>query len=251
MKTDRLVGLAKTYLDGFEPSDPLILQKLKAAEAELKRELRVLLEPTTIFPYTPTEEEIGALDGEPYLEEPGYDYDPEFFRAERWGYIVARQHPIISVEFVRFAYPAPTTQFFALPSDWLRIDKKYGHIRMVPASSSFAAPLGAFLLQALGGGSTIPSMIQVKYKAGLANAREDFPDLIDLLYKKASLSLIEDQFVPGGGSISADGLSQSFSVKLQDYRDMVDRKMNGPKGANGGLFTAIHGIQAGFLGTMA
>lgn len=248
-RADRLLLAMQSYAPDVTLSDAYLLQQIQASEADIARRLKALLEPTTIFPYEPTEAEIEALDDAPYEEEPGYDYDPEFFRAERWGYIVTRHKPIIGVDFVRMSYPNPTAAFYTIPADWLRLDKKYGHIRMVPASSAFTAPLGAFIMQALSGGSSIPSMIQVKYRAGIQNAKTDpkWADLIDVILKQAVLNIIEGSYLPQSGSISADGLSQSTSFDVQKYRETIDYKLFGPKGSNGGLWTSIHGI----VGTMA
>ena len=66
--------------------------------------------------------------------------------------------------------------------------------------------------------------------------------------KKAVLKILEDSFLPQSGSISADGLSQSLSVDMEKYHDMIDRTLNGGKGSNGGLMTAIHGVRIGVLG---
>ena len=250
LRRDRVVLVAKNYLGKVDFSDDFLLGKIIAAEADVARQLKAPLEPTTIFPYAPSEAEIAGLDGKPWMEEPGYDYDPEFFQANRFGYIITRQRPIVSVEFVRFAYPSPQNQVFAIPNDWLRIDKKYGHVRLVPAGTAFAAPLGAFLLQALGGGSTIPAMIQVKYVAGLTDARKSWPDLIDVILKKAVLGLLGDAFVPGSASVSADGLSRSVAVDLAKYEEIVAQKLFGPKGSNGGLWTAIHGVGGTVLGVV-
>lgn len=251
LRNDRLVTIMQTYFPDVTLSDDYLMQKIYAAEKDVSRQLKVLFEPTVIFPYEPTQEEITALNGDPYIEEPGYDYDSHFFQGDRWGYIVTRQHPIISVEFVRMVYPDARQAFYTIPQAWLRLDKKYGHIRMVPASQTFVAPLGAFLMQALGGGSSIPSMIQVKYVAGLTDARDEWPDLIDVILKTAVLKTFQDGLFPSSESISADGLSQSRSVKIQDYEDMVNTKLFGPKGSNGGLWTAIHGIPMGVVGVLA
>ncbi len=264
LRTDRLALMLATYLQGFAPSDGYLLSKLQAAEAETSHALKVLFEPTTIFPTQPTPAQITAIGAKPtppsapYLVEPGYDYDPSFFEADKWGYLVTRQHPIISVTSITLVYPQPTNQVFVIPNDWLRIDPKYGTIRMIPASSAFYAPLGAFLMQALGGGRTIPSMIQVQYVAGLDKTGtgtpysiDSFPDLIDVIKKKAVLSILQDNFIPGSASISADGLSQSISLKMMDYEDIVNLKLFGPKGANGGLWTAIHGLSHSVLGIIA
>lgn len=250
-KADRLLAAAQTFFPGVVLSDAYLLQQIQAAEADIARRLKVRLEPTTIFPYAPTEGEISALGAMPWAEEPGYDYDPEFFRGDRWGFIVLRQKPVVSVEFVRMSYPNPTVTFFTIPHDWIRLDKKAGHIRMVPASSGFTAPLSAFIMQAMGGGSTIPFMIQVKYVAGLTGVKTDpaWADLLDVILKQAVLNIIDGSFPTLSGSISADGLSESRSVDPEKYREMVDFKLHGAKGSNGGLFAAIHGISMGVLGS--
>ncbi|MDP3327194.1 hypothetical protein [Parvibaculum sp.] len=249
-RADRLASIISTYFPSVTWSDAYLLQQIQAAEKDVSRKLKVKLEPTAVFPYPPSDEEIAALDGKPYLDEPGYDYDPEFFRAERWGYIVTRHKPIISVEEVRLAYPSPSQTVYRIPDDWLRLDRKYGQIRMVPASSAFVAPLGAFIMQALGGGHTIPSMIQVKYTVGLENAVTEWPDLIDVIMKSAVLRLIKGGFFPGSESISADGLTQSRTVKIEDFEKPIEEALFGPKGSNGGLWTAIHGIPMGIVGVV-
>lgn len=250
-RNDRLASVKTTYFPDAVWSDAYLLQQLQAAESDISRRLKVKLEPTAVFPYPPSEEEIAALDGKPYLDEPGYDYDPEFFRAERWGYIITRQRPIISVEEVRLAYPSPSQTVYKIPDDWLRLDRKYGQIRMVPASSAFVAPLGAFIMQALGGGHTIPSMIQLKYTAGLEDAKTKWPDLIDVIMRAAVLKMIKGGFFPGSESISSDGLTQSRTVKTEDFDEEIEHALFGPKGSNGGLWTAIHGMSTGMMGVVA
>src|SRR3546814_15149872 len=89
-------------------------------------------------------------------------------------------------------------------------------------------------MQALGGGRTIPFMIQLTYVAGLANAARDYPDLLDVIKKKAVLKIVQDRYLPQSGSISADGLSQSVSVQMDQYQDVIDHALYGGKGTNGG-----------------
>lgn len=265
-RADRLALMAAQYLAGLTITDTYLLNKLRAAEAETMRDLRVRFQPTTFFAGggqgVPTPAQITALGDKALWDvEPGYDYSPSFFQGDNWGYLITRQKPILSVASVTFVYPNPTNAVFAIPNDWLRIDQKYGHIRMVPASSQFIAPLGAFIMQALGGGTTIPSMIQMTYRAGLDAPVKDggqlpfsidsYPDLINVIRKRAILDIIKDCFVPSSTSISADGLSQSIGLKMADYEDEIDRKLFGGKGSNGGLKTAIHGVIGSVLGMIA
>src|SRR5690606_13966831 len=128
LRADRLLLAAKTVLSGAKFSDDYLWDRICTAEAEIAHDLRVPLVPTQFFPHPPTAEQISALGGKPWSIDPAYDYDPEFFRGEKWGFLVMRQKPLIEVQRVRFVYPAPTVGFYEIPGDWLRMDRKYGHI---------------------------------------------------------------------------------------------------------------------------
>ncbi|MEY8688444.1 MAG: hypothetical protein AB9M53_01010 [Leptothrix sp. (in: b-proteobacteria)] len=251
LRRDRLVLMSQSLGIGADKmTDEFLYSKLLMAEASVARELRVFLQPTVILPEEAPQAEIDALEqaGTPYAMESAYDYSPDFFTGESWGYLVTKHRPIVSVQSIKLSYPLPHQSVFEVPSDWIRTDRKYGHIRMVPGSMLFSAPLAVFALPALGGGRMVPNMIQVRYTAGLRNIQRDWPDLVDAVLKTAVVSLIEDAMLPASGSISADGLSQSLSTDASKYRDAVERLLRGPPGSNGGLFTAIHGIVMGFPG---
>jgi hypothetical protein len=244
MKQQQLMLASKYVLPkSFVISDDYLLSKLKAAEADASRQLRIYFEPTIIIPDDASQSEIDALEAAStrYAQEAAYDYDSHFFSGERWGYIVTKEKPIISVQSIKFAYPAPTNQIFSIPDSWIRLDKKFGHIRLVPASQSFSAPLSAFIMQALGGGRTVPFMIHVRYTAGLSNPVQNYPDLVDLVKKMAIMRIMQDAFLPQSGSISSDGLSQSMSVDLQKWHDGIEDKLDA-------LRDAIHGPRIAFLG---
>lgn len=250
-RSDYLAEPAKKHFPDATFSDTYLLAKLQAAEQETSMALKVLLEPTKIFSVVdPTSDQITALGETPYLVEPGYDYGPDFYDGSSWGYIVTRQQPIISVDFIQFAYPSPEVAAFQIPTSWMRIDKKYGTIRLVPATASWSAPLGAFLMQAMGGGSVIPSMIEIQYMAGLQNAKTAWPALMDVIYKTAVLKIIQDTWATASGSISVDGMSQSLSIDMKGWREIIDVALNGPKGSNGGLWTAIHGLTNTVMGVV-
>lgn len=245
----RLAPIQSRYFPTVQLDDADLLAQLKAAERTITSQLKVKLQPTTIFPYTPSQAEIDALPaGEPWDEEPGYDYSRDFFTGDKWGYLLLRSRPAIEVKSIKFSYPAPTNTVHIIPNDWIRLDKKYGHVRLVPASAAFAAPFGAFLLAALGAGRAIPSMIQVIYRAGLTDVRERWPHLLEVIYQQASLTVIKSQFLPLSGSISGDGLSQSFSFDGEKHEGLIQTALFGPKGSNGGLWTEIHGIGVGVVG---
>lgn len=241
---------AQNALPGVTVSDDYLYGKLLAAEKEVSRLLKVYLVPTVIIPDDAPQAEVDALEAGQvnYAQEGAYDYDPDFFHGDRWGFIVTQSRPIISVASIQFAYPQPNTVVFTVPTDWIRLNKKYGQIQLVPASSAFTAPLSAFLLQAMGGGRTIPFMVRVRYTAGLKNAATEWPDVVDVIKRKAMLKIVMDAFVPQSGSISADGLSQSMSLDFTKYGEAIDDTLFGPKGQNSGLMTAIHGIRVGGMG---
>ncbi len=235
LRQDRL---SAPLLAGLDLSDSYLEMQLRAAEAEAAIALRVFLSPTLVLPETATDAEKDALDeaGTPWAEEPGYDLEGDFFAGERWGYLVTRQRPIISVQSMRFVYPSPTSGVFDVPAAWIRVDKKYGHIRLVPGMQAFAAPMAAWVMQTMGGGRTIPQMIQLRYTAGLRNAAVQYPELLDLVQRMALLRVIQNQFPAASGSISADGLSESASIQPEKYQQDIDASLER-------LRQAIHGIQ--------
>ena len=237
IKRDRLAAALANYLEEA-PSDDYIWAKLMAAEAETQHALRVWFTPREVIPESADAAEAAALAaGGAVVElEPGYDYDPALFHGNTWGRLDLRHTPIIAVHGITFTYPGVANSAFTVPRDWIRLDRKYGVVNLVPASSAVALPLDAFRLSILGGGRSVPLMVQVRYSAGLSNACADYPDLVDLVMKAAVLGMIDDQFVPQSGSVSADGLSQSISMDAQKYRDMLDRKTDR-------LRDALHGIR--------
>lgn len=248
LRRDRLVLAASGAMPNVSVSDDYLWDKLRAAESEMAHELRVPLAPTHFFPEQPTQAEIAALNGAPWGVDPGYDYQPnDFAFNDKWGFIRLRNKPLHSVSRVRFAYPGGPTAHYDLPLDWIRPDAKFGYIQFVPSSTAFAAPLNTFVMQAIGQGRTIPLAIQISYVAGLKDVGVNYPELLDAIYKKAALKVLEDTFLPQSGSISADGLSQSINTDMDKYHDTIDRILHGGKGTNGGLMAAIHGIRMGVL----
>ena len=242
IRADQLMLAAKSILSGAEMSDDMIWEKVRAAEAEVAARLRVPLVPTKFFPFAPKESDIAALDGMAWDRDPGYDYSAEMFMRDRWGYMVTRHRPIISVESIRFAYPTLESNFYTLPNDWLRIDHRLGHISIVPSSALFYVGGANMILQALTQSRTIPLMMRMTYTAGLEDAATRYPQLLDAIKKQAVVKMIGDAFLPSSGSISGDGLSQSLSVNVDQYQGMVDKILFGDNG-NGGLRSLLHGVE--------
>jgi hypothetical protein len=234
---------ANSVIDTSKIADDDVLDLLNAAEAELSRRLRVYLQKTKILPNDSPQSEFDALDASatPYAVESSYDYDPEFFKGDRWGFITTRERPIHSVESIEFAYPAPTNQVWSVPADWIRMDKKYGQIRLVPATQSFSAPLTAFVMQALGGGYLVPFMIRIRYFAGLENVKKDWPDVVNLVKMIATFRMLSGAFLPSSTSTSADGLSESDSIQLSDWEANIDNRIEK-------LREAIFGVRVSAMG---
>lgn len=243
IRNDRLMAAAAGVLSDVKVSDTYLWDKIRAAEAEIAHTLRVPLVPTRFFPIKPTQEQIDELDGMAWDVDPAYDYTPDMFQGEKWGYIVTRQRPIISVERLRFAYPSATEGMVDIPHDWIRTDNRYGHVRLVPASPAIFGQMNAFIMTALTGNRSIPFMMQLTYTAGLQDVPNTYPQLLDVIKKKAVLKVVADAYLPQSGSISADGLSQSVSVDMSKYEEVIDHTINGDGGSNGGLMSKIHGIR--------
>lgn len=243
LRSDQLYLAAQSLLPSVAFSDDYLWSKVIAAESAISHDLRVKFCPTKFFPRTPTSDQIAALNGMPWAEDSAYDYDPEMYRSDRWGFMAIRNAPVISVEELRYAYPSDSDLNYVIPLDWIKLDKKYGQLRLVPTSNGSMALLNGYVLQLLGSARTIPHMLNLTYVAGLENAARDYPELLDAVKKLAVLKVIEDGFIPQSGSISADGLSQSMSADMGKYHDSIDLILNGPKGSNGGLMSAIHGVR--------
>lgn len=243
MRRDRLLMLARSALPDIDISDDYVWDKLISAEARIAHELRVPLGPTRFFPNDPTQDEIDALNGMPWDIDPAYDWMPEEFLGDKWGYLLLRNKPIIDVIGIRVAYPSSQTTVLDVPHEWIRLDKKYGHLNLVPSSPLSMQTFGASLMPLMMTGRRLPFSMHINYTAGLQNVQRDYPDLIDAVMKTAAIGILEDSYLPQSGSISADGLSQSMSVDASKYHDAVDRILRGPDG-NGGLVAKLHGIRA-------
>lgn len=232
------VGVMANYLAGVTLSDDYLWGKLLAAEADASHQLRVFFKPTKVVPDDAPQSEIDALDeaGIPYYQEASYDYDPDFFTGGRWGFISTQQKPIISVESIQFAYPTPDQRPFVVPQDWIRLDRKHGHIKLTPMSQTGVISANIFLLNAISSGSSVPMMMQLRYTAGLRDPMAQYPELADLVKKMAMLRLLQDAMLPQSGSISGDGLSESVSVDIEKFHDGVNDKLDA-------LREVIHGVR--------
>ena len=239
LRNNQVVRLAAGILGSkFVPTDGDLWDKLIAAEADCARRLCVLLKPTTVFALEPSVADLATVPtGQDYVEEGPYDYDPSVWNVEDWGFTILRRTPVISVQKVFFQYPSPVAGIFNVPLDWLRLDKKAGQVQFLPSASGLqVAPLQGFMLSMLSGGRNIPQMMHIQYTAGLKDVFNDYPDLIDVIFKMAALRMVEDAFLPQSGSISADGLSQSLSIDVDKYEATIEGKLDT-------LLQSLHGAR--------
>jgi hypothetical protein len=218
--------------------DDYLFSKLKTAAALLERKLRVFLEPVEMLPTGASQAEMDAFDlgGTRWSEDPGYDMTPEHFDNNHWGFIALRQKPLIAVHSMQFVYPVMQS-VFEVPVDWFRIDRKHGHVNLVPTNAHAVAPLSAIMMNFMNGRS-VPLMVQVRYRAGLSNLKTDYPDVWDVLQKMAVLSMIEDSFPAQSMSQSIDGMSQTNSVDVEKLGASIDAKVDA-------IRQSLHGIRAG------
>lgn len=228
IRSEYLALAKRHHLVGFEPDDDMLWAQIVSAEAYAKSVIRCPFAPTKMLPFESLPGEVDALEqaGVRYEQEPALDYGPEVWNGESWGLLRLNTRPIISVESIKFNYPAPTQSFFTVPNDWIRLDKKAGIIQLVPASAAFAAPLNAFIMAAMGGGRRIPMMVQVRYTAGLQNIESKWPHLLSAVKRQCVLNLVKIAMTPQSGSISADGLSQSMSFDADKTQESIDAALS-------------------------
>ncbi len=221
------VGVLESRVDCLAAAEATSV--LMAAEAEVSRRLRIPLEPTLILNEDDaTEQTLAALPADTvYRLEPGYDYRPDMQQPDGWGYLLTRQKPIIEVQSYRIVYATSSGTEYEIPREWLRVDRKYGHIRLVPSGSMAVLPLNNFLLALYGGGRTIPNAVRLRYVAGIRDLRTQHPDLYDFILRVALLLLIRSAFPGGSGSISADGLSGSESFDIKAFVDGANGSIEG------------------------
>jgi len=220
-RADRLPAVQR-YLSG-PVSDDYLMAKLLSAESTAQRELHVYLTPTVLFPNEPTQAEIDALAGASWAVDPGYDYTEDMIQPGGWTFLSLRQRPVIALESIKFIYPFGGT-VLTVPPEWIKIDRKYGHVRFLP-TNAFLGAMGGMLIGGMGLQGS-PQFIEVRYTAGLRDAVNDYPDLLDLIQRMVLLRLMSDAVVSASESISADGLSQSKSAPdLDKMQDSIDKSM--------------------------
>lgn len=217
-------------------SPAYVEDKLAAAEAQAARDLRTYFAPTQVFSGDPSTAEITALNGAAYVVESAYDYNWEDWQSEAWGLIMLRSAPVISIQSMLIRYPYPGATDWTIPVDWVRVDRRSGQLRVVPAGAMPAFVPYFTSLTMASGRRVVPEVLRLRYTAGLENVQRDFPDVLDLVRKQACLSIVDDRMTPGNVSTSVDGISESRTVDFDKLRDAIHEKQKS-------LFRAIHGMQ--------
>lgn len=226
MLEDRMAMVASSYLGGVLPSAASIWRALQTAEAKVSRKLGIWLEPVEVFPMNPpTDAELTALAGKPYIVEPGYDMEGGMLGSFQWASIQLRTRPLIKVHSVKFVYPTINTPIYDVPLDWVYPDRKAGLLQFTPKPTSAGlAPsiLGASIMAR---GGAVPQMIRIRYTAGLEQTSQYIPEIVDAIMRYATLSYMK--LAPQSSSISGDGLSQSKSVDVDKLGAAIDSDLAG------------------------
>jgi hypothetical protein len=206
----------------------------------------VPLEPTEFFSVTPpTETQISAINGRPYIVDSGYDLPPDFFSPGVWGNVKMRNMPVTAIASggAVIEYPSLTLPVFAIPDTWITFDRKTGLVNIVPGPQGYTMPVGIFAMSAMTMGYSVPQMLRIQYTAGLDPTHPLYAAVVALARRIALYGILCDSFPLQSGSISADGLSQSQSIDIGKYADMVEQQAGLLKdricGINGGILAVL------------
>ncbi|GEM_PF-3170121 len=216
----------------------VVLQKLFAAEDYYERDLRIRFGRKRVFSDVwgrqngsfedaslTLPDDFDELDD---IDEPAYDYRSDFFTDGRWGRIQLNYRPVWSISQMVFTFPGTGT-VFTVPTSWIRLDRKYGNVQLVPATGE--AILAVFthfiVMRAIGSRGSLPMSIYVDYTTGFSHEElcQHHNELLEGLRLRTLLSLagiISAVAAPGGGSsnsLGLDGLSRSrsFGGKFGPY----------------------------------
>ncbi len=237
IREDYLFGTILSVVKKSALSDRYLCNKIRGQEDALERELGILWQATRIR----SEPDPGDTDFD--LIEPAYDYTSDFFVGESWGSLKLRRAPVRSVQRLVFAYPNIDAKTFTVPSKWIRLDRDYGFIRLVPDGLAVMTSFSGYILSVLSGGRGIPQTINVDYTAGFGAGNLDvattltshYMDYLEHLKFSVVADIIRDSMLPQSGSINADGLSRSISLDFKnvleqqkEQRKMLKDRIKGP-----------------------
>lgn len=198
-REDFLVGINLRDWTGKPISDKVLSRYLRRGVKEVETYLGMVLVDTLI-----TDE--------------AHDFNASDYG--KFGFMKTFKKPIIEVQSVSIRYPSASSNVVEFPASWVRCDKTYGQIQLIPTVGGNAALLvgsSVWLPLFNGGMAHVPLSLYVTYRAGfLANQIPE--DIEAVIYKKAGMSLLlmlgNALYGPGiaSKSISMDGVSQSYGT---------------------------------------
>ena len=230
--SEELYGVALKARNEPAGLSPAAVQRsLIAAEDYLERRLQVRWRPTRVFsdargriknvfgsgahvlslaPLDPPYDALADID------EPAYDYQKDFWTEEQWGWIDLTHRPVRDITQVVFAFPG-TEPLYRVPETWLRLDRKFGRLQLVPAgSAAIYATFNSIFMSILSGARGVPQSIFIDYTTGYTVEEwvthgQDLLQALRLLTTLNILSVGGIALAQGGtnSSLSLDGLSRS------------------------------------------
>ncbi len=203
---------------GVEQIAALYADAIAAAEQRFEREMQCYID-KKVIKMRPA---ANLTKGEDYdVEEAPLNYvtgSIDRFTLPKW---TLRRRPIISVEGVRLAF-AEKYPVLIIPEQWWRVNKHLGIISILPIGTQAAIASGmgmwfAPLLDRSWPWKVIPQFVCIDYTAGYEESSTD-PDLAEMRWALARCAAgmamgAARHRIPG--SISVDGLSQSFDTVEQ------------------------------------
>ena len=252
LKASELYGIVIRALgENADLDDTVIMQKLYAAEDFYERDLQLFWNPRRVFSDVygrqagifPGANSLGLLpvdfDEVEDVSEPAYNYDTDLWGEERWGHMSLNWRPVRSITKFFFAYPG-VEPIYSVPPTWVRLDQKFGHIQLVPSSTTaIFATFNAYFLGVIAGGRGLPQSIYVDYTAGFTpeELQRDHQDLLEGVRLRTLLNIIgiAGTAVAGarsGGSLGLDGLSESTQFgggKFGPYSGRIELAMDREK----------------------
>lgn len=150
-------------------------------------------------------------------EEEPYDFMPEEW--QNFGFVQLRHYPIISMERAKLYSQVSTEIIDLLGKNWVRLQKDVGQVQMFPQGGYAYGPYAVGMMPWRILGSKYPNGYQFDYTTGYPTSDYIPDDLRNCIGKLAAvqmLATIGDGILVGfgSGSVSLDGLSESFSSTL-------------------------------------
>lgn len=198
LKAIYLFGVDLTNDRGEPFPDLMFKWGIRAAIAQLERELDIKIKPTQIVER--------------------YDY----YRADylTWTIIKLRQSPVLSVASVKVMWPS-NTEVINFPAEWIQLRADVGQVNIVPTSGTFSQVLmtagGSFLPLVASGREFVPNILEVDYTCGFAAGEcpAEIREVLGMMATFGPLNIAGD-LIAGAGiasqSVSMDGLSQSINT---------------------------------------